>query len=293
MVWVRIDDHFDEHPKIATLDDHAFALFVSGLAYCNRNMTDGFIPTPVGLGKLRWCDGKSKKVAAALEQAGLWIPVEGGWTVHDYDDYQPTKEQIEAERAKKQAAGQAGGQASAQARASANGRTRGQAKFKPVPGPVSGPINPDRNSLPAANAAGPSHQPPEFSEGERSEIDEIETTLEPFGLHQRPEFWRKVLDTYGELPLGMEALKQADWLRRNNKRIVNVSRYTNWLDKAMVDYRDHAPPALVEVPRRPPHFCTVECEHECFDLECAIHGDATRESIQRRIASHAKGALSA
>ena len=149
------------------------------------------------------------------------------------------------------------------------------------------------SSLPAANAAGPSHPPPEFSEGERSEIDEIETTLEPFGLHQRPEFWRKVLDTYGELPLGMEALKQADWLRRNNKRIVNVSRYTNWLDKAMDDYRDHAPPALVEVPRRPPHVCTVECEHECFDLECAIHGDATRESIQRRIASHAKGALSA
>lgn len=158
MVWVRIDDHFDEHPKIVGLDDHAFALFVSGLAYCNRNLTDGFIPTGVGLGKLRYCGGKQKSAASGLVTAGLWAVVDGGWQVHDFGEYQPTKQQVEDERAKKQAAGQAGGQASAQARAAASAQPNGvagaQAKSKPVPGPVN-PVPLTQNPVAAGAVPGP------------------------------------------------------------------------------------------------------------------------------------------
>lgn len=72
MTWVRLDDEFGEHPKIAALSDSALALFVTGLAYCNRNLTDGFIPHPVGHGQLRYCDGNTAPPIAELEAAGLW-----------------------------------------------------------------------------------------------------------------------------------------------------------------------------------------------------------------------------
>lgn len=91
MAWVRIDDGFDEHPKIASLDERAVAVFVFGLCYCNRNLTDGFIPASYG----RRVSARGVKV---LEGCGLWERVEGGWRVHDYKDYQPTKESVMKER---------------------------------------------------------------------------------------------------------------------------------------------------------------------------------------------------
>lgn len=99
MTWVRIDDHFDEHPKIAALSDAAVAVFVAGLAYCNRNLTDGFIPSAIGLGKLRFCDGNPIPVLRELEASGMFEECEGGWHIHDYLDYQPTREQVLEERA--------------------------------------------------------------------------------------------------------------------------------------------------------------------------------------------------
>lgn len=98
MAWVKLDDHFDEHPKIARLDNDALALFVCGLAYCNRNLTDGFIPFQVGRGQLRYCNGGTDKAIDQLETVGCWEPRDGGWYVHDYDDYQMSREQVLAER---------------------------------------------------------------------------------------------------------------------------------------------------------------------------------------------------
>lgn len=98
MTWVRLDDRFPEHPKIAQLDDHALALFVTGLAYCNRNLTDGYIPVRVGFGQLRDCDGNPVPAIRQLEAVGLWEATEGGWWVHDYEDYQPTRADIQREQ---------------------------------------------------------------------------------------------------------------------------------------------------------------------------------------------------
>jgi hypothetical protein len=152
MTWVKLDDHFDEHPKIAALSDTALALWVASLAYCNRNLTDGFIPFAIGHGKLRYCDGNPVPSIHELEQSGLWEEdeIRRGWIIHDYGEYQPTKEDVLAERAYKQAAGQAGGQASAQARAQARAQAGAQAgaqaerqaesKPVPVPEPVPEPV---------------------------------------------------------------------------------------------------------------------------------------------------------
>ena len=39
------------------------------------------------------------KHAANLQRVGLWDVTEGGWTIHDYLEFQPSKEKVEAERA--------------------------------------------------------------------------------------------------------------------------------------------------------------------------------------------------
>lgn len=44
MAWVRLSDDFYDHPKFDKAGALGVALFVSGLAWANRNLTDGFIP---------------------------------------------------------------------------------------------------------------------------------------------------------------------------------------------------------------------------------------------------------
>jgi hypothetical protein len=171
MPWVRVDDHFDEHPKMAAIGPVGWGVWLAGLAYCNRNLTDGFIPYAIaeGIGgawKIRepvdqedqegvrsirrrsmlWTvsitsghhgeDMSSDWIVGHLVRVGLWEEVEGGYLVHDYDDYQPTKAEVLAEREQKQAAGRAGGIAAAKARAKADA----QAESKPVPVPVPVPV---------------------------------------------------------------------------------------------------------------------------------------------------------
>jgi hypothetical protein len=118
MAWVRIDDHLDEHPKIAQAGPLGLALFVAGLAYCNRNLTDGYIPRAVALTLLEFShpdhDGNplpisvtngmqghditAQDVIDTLLELRLWKTARGGYQVHDYHDYQPTKARVLADR---------------------------------------------------------------------------------------------------------------------------------------------------------------------------------------------------
>lgn len=145
MPWVRIDDHIDEHPKVAALSDSAFALFVTSLAYCNRNLTDGFVPNAVGLGKLRWCEGNTIPPIRELEASGLWEEANGGWQIHDYEDFQPSREDVLKEReaarerkAKSRKKSQPKSQGDSQEE-SPNGHGGSSALPVPVPNPVPNP----------------------------------------------------------------------------------------------------------------------------------------------------------
>lgn len=98
MPWVRIDDHFDEHPKLAAAGPLGLALWVTGLAYCNRNLTDGFIPRTVAHRLIHEDGIDSATVIARVVSCGLWEDAEGGYRVHDYADYQPSKEEVLRDR---------------------------------------------------------------------------------------------------------------------------------------------------------------------------------------------------
>ncbi|MEU3355254.1 hypothetical protein [Streptomyces sp. NPDC037389] len=96
MPWVRLDDHFPTHRKVAMLTDRAFRLHVSALCWCAANLTDGRISDR----ELRLVAHVRGMTATArqLEDAGLWDRVEDGWVLHDFHDYQPTADHVRAER---------------------------------------------------------------------------------------------------------------------------------------------------------------------------------------------------
>lgn len=99
MVWVRLEDTFPEHPKVDKAGGDAAWLHVCGIAYCNRNETDGFIATDR---VSRLSDRKRPlNLAARLVEVGLWeIDPRGGWLIHDYLHYQPSKASRDEERDK-------------------------------------------------------------------------------------------------------------------------------------------------------------------------------------------------
>jgi hypothetical protein len=185
MGWVKIDDGFTRHPKVMKAGPLGIAMQVAALCYCNQYLTDGFIPRSVvagllnleGIGMRMWDgelfgggeDATWVLIVEDLIESGLWEEVEGGFQIHDYLDYQPSKAEVLAEREQKKMAGQKGGLVSAQARAQAKSKqvleqnlsksqAPTQAKSKqnsspiptpnPLPNPLPNPI-PDQGCLTA------------------------------------------------------------------------------------------------------------------------------------------------
>lgn len=98
MPWVKLDDRFPSHRKIALLSDRAFRLHVSAMCWCAENLTDGRI-SDRELALVTRVRGV-KATAKQLEDAGLWDRTDDGWEIHDYLDYNPSREQVLIERKK-------------------------------------------------------------------------------------------------------------------------------------------------------------------------------------------------
>lgn len=107
MGWGRMDDRFDEHPKVIAILDHedpfAAAMAIGTWTMCftwaHRNTRKrGQVPglVPPGLPKRYF--GRDVRVGIELlVKHGLWDPHEsGGWTFHDFQDYLPNEETRDA-----------------------------------------------------------------------------------------------------------------------------------------------------------------------------------------------------
>ena len=120
MTWARLDDGLFENTKFLGLSRAAKLLYIAGLVHCARQLTDGHIER--GAVKIvRAMAGSGPKHAEELVGVGLWNVNGAGYVVHDFLEYNPSREQVLERRAKSQAAGRAGGLAKARADAKANG----------------------------------------------------------------------------------------------------------------------------------------------------------------------------
>jgi hypothetical protein len=112
VTWVKLDDHFADHPKIVGLSDAAYRAYVDGLCYCARHLTDGAIPLAVVKVVAR---GRGR-VILELEANGLWDQNGKGVNVHDYLEFQLSRSEVEAARLQRASAGRSGGLRSGEAR---------------------------------------------------------------------------------------------------------------------------------------------------------------------------------
>lgn len=112
MAWARIDDKFLDNPKVRKAGKEATYLYLSGLVYSSSQLTEGFISDEaLGLVAFKGFIRNEQTHADKLVECGLWDRVDGGYQIHDYLEYNPTKEEIEQARAKRSTAGSVGAQA--------------------------------------------------------------------------------------------------------------------------------------------------------------------------------------
>jgi hypothetical protein len=117
-MWVKIDDAYPSHPKVLAAGPLAMLMQVAGLCYCNRNLTDGFVPKAAARTLIDWTvdrpDGSSAtvcirsqdchsdvtcdEIVTSLLSSEMWTAVPGGYQIAGYADYQPTRASIEADR---------------------------------------------------------------------------------------------------------------------------------------------------------------------------------------------------
>lgn len=171
MAWVRIDDQFADHPKVAQAGPLAMALHVAALCYCNRHLTDGFIPRAVvkrllDFEGIAWhsshpdavmgsgMDVEWGHVVGDLVDADMWAEVDGGYRIHDYLEYQPSRAEQEQRREQRREAGRKGGKARAkriakQDASEPSSKRSSKTEANSNPGPVPGPV-PDEVQTPLA-----------------------------------------------------------------------------------------------------------------------------------------------
>lgn len=91
MAWGRIDDKLHANPKFLLTSLEATGLWLRCYSWVNDQLTDGHLPTAI---VALYGAARAKKLAAELVANGLWEVNPAGWQIHDYLEYNPSKEEI-------------------------------------------------------------------------------------------------------------------------------------------------------------------------------------------------------
>lgn len=171
MAWVKLDDQFSHHPKIMQAGPLAGWLHVCALCYCASYLTDGFIPnavtnvladyshigvTTAGNDLVAFGhDIEASELVGTLVDVGLWEIVESGYMIHDYLEYNPSKAEVLAERAKnaeRQGRYQAKHARNATNNGVSNGANNASVTGVPYPSPSPSPKEDEGGGSPASAA---------------------------------------------------------------------------------------------------------------------------------------------
>lgn len=92
MPWFKVDDTFPFHAKVLDAGNAAIGLWVRAGAWSMQQLTDGYIPTNVikQLGTIR--------DARRLVDAGLWAEKDDGFVFHEWEQRQPSRAKVQADR---------------------------------------------------------------------------------------------------------------------------------------------------------------------------------------------------
>lgn len=93
--WFRVAVNMPRHPKVMGLGDAAFRAWMTAMAYCAEQRTDGVI-SKAAMSSIVPGGQRGRRVLSELLDGGLLESLNGHYEVHDYLDWQESKEEIEA-----------------------------------------------------------------------------------------------------------------------------------------------------------------------------------------------------
>lgn len=95
-MWVKIDDRMPDDPAVDGLSDGAFRLYVAGMCWAARQLTDGYVSADR---VPRLTPRHKPAYVAELVGAGLWLDdLPGGYTIRSYVKYNGTRAEWEAKQ---------------------------------------------------------------------------------------------------------------------------------------------------------------------------------------------------
>jgi len=229
--YVRLHDGLPDHMKIAAVGGEAAWLYVCGLCYASRQLTDGVIPVRL-IGRMT--DFKDNEaLASRLLEANLWhtaqhecksCPQAVGdvYVIHDYLEHQRSAAEVRDLSEKRSAAGQKGGKASgATRRGEANDEASASAKPKQTRSKTEAETETDKKktSSSSGRTTRGTRIPDDFTVTPAMVAWARENTPDVDGKYQTEKFIR-----YWRAKSGRDATK-VDW----------VATWENWMFKAQED----------------------------------------------------------
>jgi hypothetical protein len=94
-VWVKLHDQAPNDPDIDRLSDGAFRLWISGICYCQAELTDGFIDS----GRVRRLTPNYKAThLRELTDSGVFSATADGYVVRNFAKWNKTSDYWRAKR---------------------------------------------------------------------------------------------------------------------------------------------------------------------------------------------------
>lgn len=253
MSWSRFDDRYAQHPKMVALGDFyevGLALDVAAVGWCNLNDTEGVVPKPQ-VPRLIRCHGMRlgavkvtpERVAAELVRVGRWHDDGDTYRIHDFLEYNLSREQKAARSAARAAAGANGGKRSGETR-----RSKVRAEVKQVASPFASPsLHVGFDAVEANSNPGPvpgSRTPEDLSTTARARAWEglLPFDIPEFGalFGDPPMLPAELADAYARMRCDDPVLGVRGWhAKRAAQRGTREGRRTNWLQDAIGWALDH------------------------------------------------------
>src|SRR5690606_5302605 len=104
MPWFKVDDRFHAHPKALAVSLAALGPWTAAGSWSSANCTGGEVPDHV----IPLLSRGSSELADELVRAGLWRRIRGGYRFHDWDDFNPNRDEAAAKSSQKSIAGALG-----------------------------------------------------------------------------------------------------------------------------------------------------------------------------------------
>lgn len=102
MGWAKFDDRYATHRKLLAAGLEATGLDARAICQCAGDLTDGFVADALLPVLAAGSKTPPIKLANKLVEVGRWWRDDerGGWWIHDYLDYNDTREEVERRREK-------------------------------------------------------------------------------------------------------------------------------------------------------------------------------------------------